>query len=45
MVADHLLDLDNNDEDLAWKKKAIKESATTAYAGEHVLFDVVCHAE
>jgi hypothetical protein len=41
MVADHLLDLDNNDDDLAWKKQAIKDSATSAYGGEHVLFDVV----
>jgi hypothetical protein len=40
MVADHLLKLDDNDGDSAWKKKAIKESATTAFGGEHVLFDV-----
>ncbi|KAG2150492.1 cytochrome P450 [Suillus clintonianus] len=31
MVADHLLDLDDSDGDSAWKKKAIKESAATAF--------------
>ncbi|KAG1730256.1 cytochrome P450 [Suillus paluster] len=31
MVADHLLKLDDGDGDSAWQKKAIKESASTAF--------------
>jgi len=36
MVTDHLLEIDENDSDSAWQVKALKESATTAYAGEHI---------
>jgi hypothetical protein len=35
MVADHLLEIDETDSDSAWQKKALKESAATAYGGEH----------
>jgi len=33
MVVDNLLNIDENDSDSAWQKKALKESATTMYAG------------
>jgi len=36
MVADHLLELDESDNDSAWQKKAIQESAGTAFAGERI---------
>jgi hypothetical protein len=36
MVADHLLEIDENDSDSAWQVKALKESAATAYGGEHI---------
>ncbi|OJA08302.1 hypothetical protein AZE42_07575 [Rhizopogon vesiculosus] len=31
MVVDHLLQLEESDIDLAWQKKALKESASTAF--------------
>jgi len=36
MVADKLLDLNEDDSDSAWQKKAMKDSAATVYGGEHV---------
>lgn len=39
MVADHLLEIDENDIDSDWQKKALKESAATAYGGEHIQFN------
>jgi hypothetical protein len=40
MVVDHLLQLEENDsesdKDLAWQKKALKESASTAFGGKHI---------
>jgi hypothetical protein len=36
MVTDHLLTLDESDVDLAWKKKAVKESASSAFGGKHI---------
>jgi len=36
MIVDNLLELDESDNDSAWKKKAIKESGATAFAGEHI---------
>jgi len=36
MVADHLLELDENDSDSAWQKKAIKDAAATAFGGERI---------
>ncbi|OJA08702.1 hypothetical protein AZE42_10180, partial [Rhizopogon vesiculosus] len=36
MVADHLQEIDDDDNDSAWQKKALKESASTAYGGEHI---------
>jgi hypothetical protein len=41
MVADNLLRLDESDRDTALQKKAIKESATTAYGGEYIYIDVI----
>jgi hypothetical protein len=35
MVTDNLLKLDESDADSAWTKKAIKECASTAFAGKH----------
>jgi hypothetical protein len=40
MVVDHLLKLDESDNDFAWQKKALKESASTAFGGEHISFNV-----
>ncbi|KAG1737648.1 cytochrome P450 [Suillus lakei] len=40
MVADHLLELDDSDGDSAWRKKAIKESAATAF-GAAVLMNFI----
>ncbi|OJA11833.1 hypothetical protein AZE42_04066 [Rhizopogon vesiculosus] len=36
MVVDSLLNIDENDSNSAWQKKALKESAATMYAGEHI---------
>jgi hypothetical protein len=36
MVVDHLLKLDETDNDFAWQKKAVKESAATALAGKYI---------
>jgi fibronectin type 3 domain-containing protein len=41
LVTDNLLKLDEGDEDTAFQKKAIKESAATAYGGEHIYIDVI----
>lgn len=40
MVADHLLELDDSSSNSAWQKKAIKESAATAFGGEQMPFSV-----
>jgi hypothetical protein len=40
MVADHLLELDHAHGDTAWQKKAVKESAATAFGGEQIPFSV-----
>jgi hypothetical protein len=34
MVVDHLLELDDSSGNSAWQKKAIMESAATAFGGE-----------
>jgi hypothetical protein len=39
MVVDNLLNIDENDSDSAWQKKALKESAATVYGGEHIWFN------
>ncbi|KAG2124791.1 cytochrome P450 [Suillus clintonianus] len=39
MVSEQLLALDENDVDAAWQKKAIKESAGTAFGGEYISFN------
>jgi hypothetical protein len=40
MVADHLLKLHESDDDSFWYKKAVKESAATAFGGEDITFNV-----
>ena len=37
MISDHLFEIDESDGDSAWQKKALKESAATAYGGEHAI--------
>jgi len=46
MIVDHLLEMDENDSDSEWRKKALKESASTAYGGKHI-YDLMhsCRAE
>ncbi|KAG0698792.1 hypothetical protein DFH29DRAFT_939881 [Suillus ampliporus] len=41
MVSDHLRALDESDSDSAWQKKAVRESAATAFGGEHISFSVI----
>jgi hypothetical protein len=40
MVADHLLELDQPYGDSVWQKKAVKESAATAFGGEQMPYSV-----
>ena len=38
MVADHLLEINENAGDAAWQRRALKEAASTAYGGVHGQF-------
>ena len=40
MVADHLLKVHESEDDPSWYKKAVKESAATAFGGEDITFNV-----
>ncbi|OJA14018.1 hypothetical protein AZE42_11341 [Rhizopogon vesiculosus] len=41
MVADHLLKLHETEDDPSWYKKAVKESAATAFGGEDIKFNIL----